>query len=141
MIITSLRHRRKVRELSTEKPLDLKEFDDLFVAANSFFRQGNYLGLKCGIDLLIESLECSGEFTRRIKDALRELTIALDCYEWAYTKGSSHNMLTRDLIVLNRDTAIARALPHMRSINEDLKARGLGCPRQPSKIPKDDKKS
>lgn len=123
---------RAVVQSFTPKPLNLAAFNEKFVAANKTLAHGNTEALKGGIVFLIESLDYAGEFTEGVMHAIRELRCALRHHDRADTKGpwnrdlSGYGVLSWKNDLYDRDAALARAWPHLESINNELKARGLG---------------
>lgn len=120
------------RQLTKSGPLDLPAFNLKFIAANKALTGGNTDALKAGIGLLIESLVDAGEFAPRIVSAIRELHCALSHHDRADTKGpwnrdlSGYGLFSWKNDLYDRDDALRRAWPHINSINEELKTRGLG---------------
>jgi len=119
-------------EVFVPKPLDLAAFNDKFVAANNTLARGNTEALKEGIRLLIESLDYAGEFTSGVVNSIRELRCALSHHDRADTKGpwnrdlSGYGVIAWKNDLYDRNMALARAWPHIESINNELKARGFG---------------
>jgi len=111
---------------------NLPAFSLRFIAANKALTGGNTDSLKAGISLLIESLDDAGEFAPRIVSAVRELHCALSHHDRADTKGpwnrdlSGYGLFSWKNDLYDRDDALRRAWPHIQSINEELKLKGLG---------------
>ncbi len=116
----------------TGGPLDISQFNPLFVWANQALAKGNNEGLKKGIDLLGQSLAVAGDYAGPIVSALRELRCALPHHDRADTKGpwnrdlSGYGVIAWKNDLYDRDEALARAWPFIAEVNDDLRAQGLG---------------
>jgi len=113
-------------------PLDMKAFNEKFVAANQALRGGDSNALKAGIGLFIEALSVAGPFAPRLADAIQELYCGLSHHDRADTKGpwnrdlSGYGVMSWKNDLYTRDVALGRAWTHISSINKELKAQGLG---------------
>ena len=114
------------------KPLDPGSFNKAFVAANTALTRGDAEALKTGLSLLIDSLAVSGGFTTRVIDAISELRCALSHHDRADTKGpwnrdlSGYGVVSWKNDLYDRDDALRRAWKPISSINNELRAQGLG---------------
>lgn len=114
------------------KHTNLPRFNELFVQANNVLMGGNTESLKSGLGHLIEALKVSGPYSRDLKKAISHLYAALDHHDRADTKGPWNwdlsgyglNSWRNDLI--DSDTALQRAWPHIEKINTSLLEQGLG---------------
>jgi len=116
----------------TGGPLDLSQFNSLFVRANQALVKGNSEGLKEGIDLLGRSLEVAGDYAAPIVSALQELRCALPHHDRADTKGpwnrdlSGYGVIAWKNDLYDRDEALVRAWPFIAEVNSDLRSQLLG---------------
>ncbi len=113
-------------------PLDLETFNQKFVAGNKALTLGNTDGLKTGIALFIDGLDCAGEFAAELIPAIQALHSALSHHDRADTKGpwnrdlSGYGLFSWKNDLYDRDTALRSAWPHIDAINKKLKLKGLG---------------
>ena len=113
-------------------PLDLSEFNRLFVSANKELAKGNTEGLKNGIGLLIQALEVAGDYAQELCPAIRDLRCALSHHDRADTKGpwnrdlSGYGLWAWKNDLWDRESALQQAWPHIEAINKDLVSKGLG---------------
>lgn len=113
-------------------PLNLELFNERFISANRALSEGNTDGLKNGIGLMIDSLEVAGEFARDVIPALRFLRCALSRHDRADTKGpwnrdlSGYGLYSWRNDLYDRDSALQKAWPHIKAVNDALREQGLG---------------
>ncbi len=113
-------------------PFDLHRFNALFTGANKTLMGGNVEALRFGINQLIDTLSCAGDFADDIIPAIHYLRGGLDKYERADTRGpwnrdlSGYGLSSWQNDLYGRDEALRLAWPHIEKINNQLKTQGLG---------------
>lgn len=113
-------------------PLNLQDFNRLFVEANQALTKGNTEGLKAGLGLFIEALAVAGDYAEELVPAIVSLRCALSHHDRADTKGpwnwdlSGYGVFSWKNDLYDRDEALQKAWPHIEVINNGLRSRGLG---------------